>query len=321
MGKEEELRQWVHRMGDRFAPARSPGLSAEDDDASARSDSSNRELRTEAATLLRQCQAGYSDLELAGLPARELRDYRDRFNAVSAMISRSQAQGELRRAITDLRSLLRDLSDRSRELPAGGLDGDVDIVDDIALREEFPASSYGDDDREALLEELRGIHERIVRAHTALRGRIPEEELSHFTRRQHAIVDLLDRFSRNGEAPPNAELRRTIPDAHDLLNDLAARARAVRDQGGRDQGGRDAPATGAAPEDGREAYEQAQALYARLQEAIPDETTELENFRRQVDSLWGRIERGNAAERERSLIDLRGMITDMQRRLQAASRR
>jgi len=312
MSGDEQLREWVGQMSQKFPAARSPGLEADEDDASARANPAGRELIAEGRTIYEQCQEQYGDLQLAGLPANELRDFRDRLNSVYGRLERMEGQAELRRAITDLRNLLRDLQDRNRQIPAGGLDGPVDIVGDIELREDFAASSDADSSTGALNEELQEIHGRITSLYEGLRDRIPDDEQQTFRQRNDALIDVLA-ANQTGN-----ELRRAITDAHDLLNDLNMRQREVQAQGGSD---REAPGGGPPAADGTALYEQAEARYDRLAELIPNETTELENYRRQVDSLWGRFNNGNPAERQRALVDLRGMVQDMDRRIREESRR
>lgn len=311
MGDQEPLRDWLGYMSRKYPAARSPGVAPDDDDASAREDPTGRELVTEARAIYQQCQDEYDDLRVAGLPAGELRDFRDRINSVFGRLGRMEGQPELRRAITDLRNVLRDLQDRGRQIPAGGYDH-VDVVDDIEYREQEPASSEPGSSAREVFQELQQIHGRIQRAYAALRGRIPDDELEGFHQRNDALVDVLH------ARPSNNEVRRAVTDAHDLLNDLAMRLREVRARGGSDL---ESPGSGAPAGDGPGLYRQAQERFRRLSELIPDQPTEIENYRRQVDSLWGRFRHGNRAEAERCLVDLRGIIQDIDRRIREETQR
>ena len=310
--------EWLGRMSRRFPAsgspaARSAGVETDEDDASARTDSTLAELREEGSTLYEQFDGEYTSLQLAGVSERELLDVRNRFNSLYGRLENMESESELRRAISDLRNILRDVQDRNRELPAGGLAGDFDIVESLELRDRPEAAgSRADSSAEEVSEQLYEVNERAGAVFQGLDGRIPEADLENFRDRQSALVDVL-----NSQGDEQA-FRRALTDAYDLLSDLQAREREVRRGGGGEEPG------GATrhSQDPAELYQLAQRRYAQLRDLMPDQETEIENYRRQADSLYGRIERTrDQGEIDDALVDLRGLIQDLERRLRAEVRR
>jgi len=308
---DPEMDAWLGRMSQRFPSARTEGLAGDAHDASAREGSSHEELQAEAGTLLRQFRDEYASLQLAGVSVEEVRDVRNRFNSLYGRVTTITDEAELRRVVTDLRAILRDVQDRNRELPGAGLDDDFDIAAYVEDAERpQAASTRGDATAEELTEQLREVDGRSQAVFQRLEGHIPAGERTSFQRRQNALSALLR------QNPSAQEIRGSITDAYDLLNDLEMRERELG-AGGADQGAED----GAQPEDLRELHTLAQRRIEQLRGLLRDDPTEVDNYVRQLNSLLPRIRRGEGDELERCAVDLRGLVQDLERRLRAEARR
>ena len=315
-GDDAAMDAWLERMSRRFPSARSPGVAPDAHDASAREGSTREELEREAGTLSEQFRDEFASLQVAGVPPTELQDLRNRFNSFYGRVRATTGLDELRRVLTDLRAVLRDVQDRNRELPEAGLAGDVDIVEEVEVdRAPQPASTRADATVDELIAQLREVDGRAEAVYEALRGRVSERDHRAFAARRRTLREILSRESQ----PSAPELRRAITDAYDLLSDLQARD---REAGGAGASGAGASG-GAVPNDLQRLHALAQRRLAQLRRLLRDEPTEVDNYIRQLNSLVPRIRSGDKDELERCAVDLRGFLEDIERRLrtEAARRR